>query len=765
MKQSTKTTNRAFMHNNIPYRYCYEEGGMIEIEKDIYTGSYEIVPPNKEMKGSYNSKMTKMIMEEILQKLAEKFSFQFTIRNRYRDKEEYLASVMIDEKGAGDAYSHLKNLYNNVLQENCDIGHNNFAHTVYLTITTEAHTPEQALEIFAEADTWIKEVFYSLYGFQARAMTLEERLELLHDIYHPGAHNEEFGAKVDYDGKGFSIKSMQRMNMDTKDVIAPEYYDCKSRDYMRVGNFYVRTYFINSIPENISDSVLLDLASVSSNSVLSIHYEQVDEELGFQVAAKHVKDNTEVKNIPVRDTVQDRKEHRVRRQERAVRQNEEEYFYQSALNMFKRAKSQSHTLLQASFVITLFAESMEELERDSKLLRVSASKYVCQIRCLDLQQNEGFQSMLPLNNLKVNVKRMFQVEQMAVMQPLCSQSIYEKELMFYGLNSINDNFVLMDRSNFPTAMIAGVENSGKTFSVKREAANTLLGTDDEVVILTNNPREYHSFARNFHGHIIGEFHPDIFSKDNNYNLDKDKKILQRRFMAAYLISKLGFHRTCPSNELLQSYYEQAEKEAEILAEFSSLNEALLYAKDHPVELQLFVKSIENLSFHEDVLNGRDRLTIMGYKKEDELLAQLDYLWNYAVQRKKKNSTVWIFVDSVDELIYSTTGSDYLISLLESADVLKTPITLVVEDAVHIVTNQRAVIEFEYLLDKIRCFRLFSLNPVERKKFVEKLNISRQLIPYFVDRSAGEGVLITPSFSVAFNDRFADKEDEFYRLFV
>ena len=75
MKQSTKTTNLAFMHNNFPYRYCYEEGGMIEIEKDIYTMSYKICPPEKEMKGSYNSKMTKMIMEEILQKLAEKFSF------------------------------------------------------------------------------------------------------------------------------------------------------------------------------------------------------------------------------------------------------------------------------------------------------------------------------------------------------------------------------------------------------------------------------------------------------------------------------------------------------------------------------------------------------------------------------------------------------------------------------------------------------------------------------------------------------------------
>ena len=765
MSKETQKTNRAFMHKHIPYQYCYEESGMIETEKNAYTITYVIKPKKEEAKGSYNSKLVRMIMESILQKIASTFSFQFTLRNCHREKDEYLSEVTIDVGEENDEYHHLKELYNKVLQDNCDIGHNNFTRTVYLTLTTEADTPDDALTTFEEADNWIREIFNSLYGVQAERLSLEERLELLFDIYHPGIKKTVFGEKVDFDGAGFSIASMQRMRMDTKDVIAPEHYEINKRDYMRVGNYYAKTFFVNSFPENLPSSVLHDFASASSNAILSIHYEKMDEELGFQVAARRVKENTEVRNIPVRDTISDRKEHKVRRQEKTIRQNEEEYFYQSALNLFKQAKSKNQTALQVAFVITLFAESMEELERDSKLLRLSASKYVCQIRCLDLQQNEGFQSVLPLNNQKINVKRMVQVEQMAVMQPLCIQDIYEKHSTFYGLNAINDNFIFMDRANLPTGMIAGIPCSGKTVSVKREVANTLLATKDEVVVLTRDTIQYQMFANSFKGQIVGGFCPDIFCKDDNYNLNQDKKIMQGRFMAAYLTAKVGFHRTCPDNETLQGHYAEAEREAEILSRFSTLEEALIYAKEHPVELQLFTKSLEGFPFHSDMLNGRTRLTIMGYEKDHELLANLDYLWNYAVQCKKKNRTIWIFVDPVDALIYSTTGSDYLISLLERAEVLKVPVTLVLQDAVNIVTNQRAAIEFDYLLDRIRCFRLFSLNPIERKKFVERLNISRQLIPYFVERGAGEGLLITPSSSVAFNDRFEDKENEFYQLFT
>lgn len=126
MSKNTKTINRAFMYKNIPYRFCYEEGGMMETENGVYNSGYKIIPPEEAVKGSYHAKMIRMRMENILQKLAENFTFEFTIRTCHMDKEKYLDEVMIPEQGGEDAYHHLRELYNRVLQENLDIGHNNF---------------------------------------------------------------------------------------------------------------------------------------------------------------------------------------------------------------------------------------------------------------------------------------------------------------------------------------------------------------------------------------------------------------------------------------------------------------------------------------------------------------------------------------------------------------------------------------------------------------------------------------------------------------
>ena len=324
MNKSAQTVNRVFMHRNIPYRYCFEEGGMIETERGVFTRMYKLLTPDEMVKGSYYSGKTRMLMEEILQKLAEKFTYEFTIRNCHMSREKYLSGIMLEEKE--DAYHHLRRLYNKVLQDNCDIGHNNFTREVYLTLALEAETPDLSLEQFLKVEQSIQELFRAMYGYRAQALSLQERLEVLYDIYHPEEEKAKFGSKVDYDGTGFSIKSMQRMKMDTKDTIAPERYEVREKDYMKIGSCYVRNFFISSFPERVQDSVLLDLASVSSNSILSVHYERVDEELGFQVAARLVGENTEVMNIPIRDTVTDRKERRTERQERYIREEEDEYF-------------------------------------------------------------------------------------------------------------------------------------------------------------------------------------------------------------------------------------------------------------------------------------------------------------------------------------------------------------------------------------------------------------------------------------------------------
>ena len=73
MSKAGQASNRAFMHRNIPYRSCYEEDGMIEVETGVYTRGYRVLPPEGEVKGNYNSKVTRMYMENILVKLSEWF--------------------------------------------------------------------------------------------------------------------------------------------------------------------------------------------------------------------------------------------------------------------------------------------------------------------------------------------------------------------------------------------------------------------------------------------------------------------------------------------------------------------------------------------------------------------------------------------------------------------------------------------------------------------------------------------------------------------
>ncbi len=276
MSSKPQVCSNKFMQKNIPYLRCFEEAGMIETEKGVFSRSYQIVQPEGEVKHGFSSRQTRAAMENIMQKLSEKFSFQFIVRNSHMGQDEFLKKVELTAPKGADEYQKVRESYNAVLRENCGIGHNNFSRTVYLTISTQADTPEDACVIFEASDPRVRELFAGLYGFRAEGMSLTDRLRLLYGIYHPEADAPEFGSRVDYDGKGFSIRSMQRMKATTKEVIAPDRYECRERDHLKIGSSYVRGFFINSLPASVPDSILNDLSSISSNSILSVSCEPMD---------------------------------------------------------------------------------------------------------------------------------------------------------------------------------------------------------------------------------------------------------------------------------------------------------------------------------------------------------------------------------------------------------------------------------------------------------------------------------------------------------
>ena len=160
----------------------------------------------------------------------------------------------------------------------------------------------------------------------------------------------------------------------------------------------------------------------------------------------------------------------------------------------------------------------------------------------------------------------------------------------------------------------------------------------------------------------------------------------------------------------------------------------------------------------------NRLKVIHFENEMDMIIKLSYFLDYAIRMKKKNRNVWLFVDGVDELLYSTTGSDFAIALLDRTEKLHIPVTFVIDDAVHIFSNQDDSIEFDYLLNKMNYFKLLGLGPIERKQFIDKLNIADSLIPYITDREPGEGIIITSTQNIPFTDRIEGGEHHFYKLF-
>jgi len=242
------------LEDKIPYLRCYEECGIIETQNNVYTRGYEISNPEEKVQTQFNIQLVRNCMESILKDMAvDGMSYQFCVRNRRVDTQDYLKNILALEHGEEKLDDYVRR-YNDTICENTSIGHNNFETKIYYIISYSAEIVEDAIEQFEKIDDVVKSRFQNLYGYIANPMSLVERLESIYDIFHP-ENKQDFGKIVDYDGNGFSFHSMQLMKLTTKDLVAPSEDIISESNYLKIGNSFARALFINSVPMDAPDTV------------------------------------------------------------------------------------------------------------------------------------------------------------------------------------------------------------------------------------------------------------------------------------------------------------------------------------------------------------------------------------------------------------------------------------------------------------------------------------------------------------------------------
>lgn len=776
--------------SKIPFIRCYEEEGIIETTAGNFSKTYIIGEIDTEQISKTSQASARQVMQVLMNSFPENVSYQFTTYNRLIDQDDYLKRILIMPDKDEKLNEYIEE-YDRVIVDNVGIGHNNIKKTTYFTVSVKATYVDDAVDFFRELDAEIRNRFGQYYGVEIKGLSLIARLRLLYAMFNPC--NDEFGKIIDLDGTDeVNLENLRFMQLSIKDLVAPKRINhsasLKNHMVLNPGTSeptYVRSFAITNVPRIVSDNVVSDLTNVSSSMIFSSIYEHMDTNLGYETVKEAVVKNTVTKDILKRDSVAERKAHARIQQREQISHTERDYFNNSALKMFQMNVAGSQNTFAVTFVITIFGASIEDINRDSALLKISADKFGFKLKSLDLQQLEGFQTALPLCSSRIDTKRIIDLDRLVTMCPVSVQDVIRRGGVFNGLNAINDNLILLNRRNNKNlcGIIAGVEHSGKTYQSKKEIFNALISTNDDVAVITATD-EYDEFAEKLGGRVVTGSDVDIMKavrgygfQDREGNEEKDI-ILKSYFLDAFFMSHGNAHET-------RTMQEDIEREVSRLVQYIDSagidlsDDAHHYnqikthitgnTKKYPTICHL-IEKVDSDFIGGESLNSEARLTVYKVKSRTDALIVMDYLRNKTVidlmgDSSGKSRLNWVFVDPADMLIEDSASADYLSEYMYKSNLMQTVITLVIQDSIKLINSQNSIMAFEDVIRSSGYFKLLNQGPVERHKYIDLLAIPQALVPYISNVEPGKGIIITASSNMAFDDSFLEKNNRYHQLFA
>ncbi len=743
------------VQESIPIQKIYKDG--IFYTQGRYSKTWRFYDINYEVASEEEKGNMLLDYASLLNTLPIHAQVKITLFNRKLNPKEFSQNLLMQLQG--DGLDHFRAEYNNMLFERTQSS-NNLMQEKYITISVEQKTIEEARAFFQQVGVDLTSGFSRLDS-GVREITIQDRLRLFHDFYRSG---EEAYFRFDFE-------EMQTFGNDFKNQIAPECLSVK-KDYFELGDQVGRVLFVRDYGSFVSDTILTELMNLPQNMMLSIDLYPLSTEEALKMASKHLLSvDTEINRWQQNQNTNLNFSAAIPFQLQQERENGRE--------LMDDVMNRDQRLMFSMVTLTHLADTLEQLDSDTKALISAGRGRACELAVLKYQQEDGLNTVLPYGIRKIDAMHLLTTQSVTAFMPFKSQEIQDNGGIYYGVNAVSHNLLICNRHNLlnGNGFILGVSGSGKSFAAKQEIASVALSTKDDIIIV-DPEREYGPLVTALKGEMVLI---SASSKDasfinaldltEGYGDGKNPLVLKSEFILSLCEQLMGSERIGPSEKsiidrclinIYEKYLKTYQGEPPTLLDLYDdlLKQADPKAQNIALALELFTKGSLNLFAHQTTVNTNNRILCFDIQDLGEnlkpigLLVMLDAILNRVIQNRKKGVYTHVYIDEI-YLFFSNNNSitNYSGEFLRKCwkrfrkyYAQLTGITQNVEECLLSDTARQMFANSEFLL-------MFNQAPTDQVELARLLNISSTQMGYIRNAPAGRGLMKIGAGMVPFINEF------------
>ena len=691
--------------------------------------------------------------------------FQFSFLNLSASIEEFEQSILIPDQN--DDFDDIREEYANMLRGQLAKGNNGLSKTKFITFGIEAENLRTAKPRLERIENDLLNSFKRL-GVAADPLSGKDRLKLLHSIYHLDGQ-ERF--LFDWDWLPLS-------GLSTKDYLAPSSFDFSESRNFRMGRKHCSISFLQILAPELNDRMLADFLSMDNSLVVTLHIQSIDQTSAIKTIKRKITDLDRMK---------------IEEQKKAVRSGYDMDIIPSDLatyggeakKLLQDLQSHNERMFLVTFLIMNTADVKQQLDNNIFQAQGIAQKYNCQLVRLDFQQESALNSSLPLGHNQIEIQRGLTTSSTAIFVPFTTQELFQREgePLYYGLNALSNNLIMVDRKALknPNGLILGTPGSGKSFSAKREIANAFLITQDDITIC-DPEGEYYPLVERLQGQVIkisptSGHYINPMDINLNYSEDESPLSLKSDFILSLcelivggreglqpiektvidrcvrMVYQAYLNEPRPENvpilgDLHRILLEQPEKEARLIA----------------TALEIYVSGSLNVFNHRTNVNIQNRLVCFDIKELGKQLKKLgmlivqDQVWGRVTANRAEGRSTRYYIDEFHLLLKEEQTAAYSVEIwkrFRKWGGIPTGITQNVKDLL----SSR---EIENIFENSDFVYMLNQAGGDRQILAKQLNISPHQLSYVTHSGEGEGLLFYGNVILPFADRFP-KDTELYRI--